>query len=143
MKTRVKRCLLIIAFLISVISSVRSVQGQVENKNLIYCESLKNLLAELSLKNLTNLEKNVGIMTSGKPAYTVIVVTPGNRKDSNAKTAQKLIRNINFLNKENLPGALRPVIVETKSRKGKGRFQIYFFDEIHDFAFDEGTFECP
>lgn len=120
---------------------VSEVQGQTKNENFIYCEYLKDLLARLSVQNIVNMEKNAGNI-SGKPAFTVIVITPGSKKDSNAKIAQRLALGIDSYIKQQ-GGRLRPVIVETKKRKGIGRLQIYFFDEVYDYAFSEDTLACP
>ena len=136
MKTKRNKYSLMIVLPFFLFTLVSGSNSQIKNEKSIYCEQLKNLLIKLSARNYD-------VLATREPSNTVIVVSPGNKKSSNTKTAQKLIRNIKLLDEKQLSGNLRSVIVETKQIKGNGRFQIYFYDEIYDFPFDEGTFECP
>lgn len=149
MKTKKHLLLILLVSLVFILSIEKQVSAQVStsptSQSEVYtsigCEELRNLLSELSTKSIIGLEKNVDLLTTGKPAYTVIVISSGNKKNSNAKTARKLVYGISsYINQKRL--ALRPIIVETKGIKGTGRFQTYFFDKVYDFTFDESTFEC-
>lgn len=115
-----------------------SVPGQTKIEKPITCEYLKVVLDTLSGENLDTPTE------SGSRPHTIFVVAPGDRKDSNVKTARKFQRGLDTLLKsEPRYNGLRYTIVETTRKKGYGRFQIYFVDEVKDFVFADNVFLCP
>lgn len=114
-----------------------SVQAQVKDEKPTTCEYLKLQLDVLTVKGASN--PNI----SGLRSHVIFIVSPGNKKVSNIRIARKLISALDSSLKTGNYRSLRSVIVESKQKKGFGRLQIYFVDEVIDLVFDENILFCP
>lgn len=112
-------------------------QAQVKVEEPTTCEYLKLQLDALTVKSSNNPNK------SGLRSHVVFIVSPGNKKASNIRTAGRFIKALEISLKSESYKSLRSTIVESKQRKGFGQLQIYFVDETIDIFFDENIFSCP
>ena len=112
----------------------------INREEIIEREVLILTLDVLAVKSHSFLIPNA----AGDPPFTVFIVSPGNRKTSNAKTARKFRKGLDDLLKvtERYRG-LNYEIIEAKPRKGFGHFQIFFLNEKQEFAFDESIVTRP
>ncbi len=105
----------------------------------INCEYIKLILDVLDVQTRNKLV----ITKSGFPPYTVFVISPGNRKDSNLKVAEKLIKSLTRRLHADESEQSRNIVIEAKPRKGYGHLQIYHMNEVQDYPFADNVLECP
>jgi hypothetical protein len=129
--------LLSIALVVLSFTLIVQAQAETKNEKPITCEYLKVILDGLVTKSSYSLTEKASL------PYAVFIVSPGSRKDSNAKVALKFVRGLNTLLKTSNYQPLRYAIIESKQKKGYGRLQIYFIDEVKEFDFADNIFLCP
>ena len=130
---------LTVLFVILTCLPPENVQGQVKDEGPINCEYLKK-----TLDDAINESANSATPTpSGLRPFTIFVIAPGNKKDSNSATSARLVKALYGLLKTDKYKSLRYTIVEAKPRKGFGHLQIYFMDGVKDLIFDKDIFVCP
>ncbi len=115
------------------------IYGQTESEKPITCEYFKAIFDNMIYEN-----NNLMLVTkSGKRPFTIFVVAPGNRKDSNLKTSGRLVKALNGYFTSKKLDLSRYIVVEAKQRKGFGTLQIYFLDNVQNIVFNNDIFLCP
>ena len=134
------KCSKYIFFLIILLNiAVSDGQSQTETEKPVTCEYLKAVLDDAAYTSANSTVPSV----SGLRPYTIFVISPGNKKNSNIKTARRLGKALDSLFTTGIYKSLRYKIIESRQKKGFGTIEIYFLNKSKEFNFDNNVFYCP